>query len=88
MTDASQTEKDFSTKWNKFAYGAFIVVSLYFFFFNKDLSTAVANFGIALVFDPFNQQQAWSNRPIWQRGWLIIHLLVLFTGFGFLISGY
>lgn len=73
--------KELNPGFYRLAYGAFILLSLYFLFFNHDISMAVANFGIALVFDPFNQQVKRNDRPVWQRVWLIVHLLILLTGF-------
>jgi hypothetical protein len=34
-------------------YGAFVALGLYFLLAKKDISTAMSNFGIALIFDPF-----------------------------------
>ncbi len=71
---------------NRWAYGLFVLVSIYFFV-KGDLGSAVSNFGIALVFDPFDKSVTSSKRPMYQRIWMIVHLLTLFIAFGFLISG-
>jgi hypothetical protein len=55
--------------------------------FSKDLSNAVIQLGIALIFDPFNQETAWSDRSTFQKAWMITHLVILFGLFGWLISG-
>jgi len=39
--------------------------------------------GIALAFDPFDQEQAWKERPNWQKAVLIIHLAVVVALFIF-----
>lgn len=35
---------------------------------------AAMNFGIALAFDPFDLNQTWKDRPMWQKVWLLVHL--------------
>jgi hypothetical protein len=70
----SPKSKDVSEKFNRFAYTAFVILALYFLVFSKDISQALANLGIALVFDPFNPKKSFPERPIYQRAWLIIHL--------------
>jgi len=84
-TDNSQV-KTSSFKFNRWGYGAFVVVSLYFLLISKDLGSAVANLGIALVFDPFDQSVPWNRRPLYQRIWLIIHLAILFGLFGWMLA--
>ena len=85
MTQTSETKKDYSVNWYRFLYVAFVLFSAYFLFVSKDLSSAVSNLGIALVFDPFDQKMSWEKRPIWQRAWLLIHLSLVLLGFGFMI---
>jgi hypothetical protein len=84
MTKTNETPKDYTIRWNKFAYTAFVLLAIYYVFFKQDISSAVANFGIALAFDPFNMQMKWGQRPVWQRAWLIIHLIILLVGFIFM----
>jgi hypothetical protein len=43
-----------------------------------DLGMAGAAFGLSLAFDPFNPAQAWSERPIFQKVWLLALLGVTF----------
>jgi hypothetical protein len=33
--------------------------------------------GIALAFDPFNPEQAWAERPGWQKLALVTHLSIV-----------
>jgi len=44
---------------------------------------AAASLGIALAFDPFDQDQKWNDRPTWQKAVLIIHLGLVAAMFGF-----
>jgi hypothetical protein len=85
MTQTSETQKDYSGKWNRIGYGLLVLLSAYFLFISKDISSAAANLGIALVFDPFDQKVTWAKRPLWQRAWLLIHLSLVLLGFGFMI---
>ena len=39
--------------------------------------------GLALAFDPFDVNQPWKERPIWQKAWLIIHLALVALLFGY-----
>jgi hypothetical protein len=65
-----------STKINRFLYAGFVVLALYYLF-QRDAGTAMANLGIALAFDPFDQKQPWKERPLWQRIWLYTHLALM-----------
>ncbi|MCA6400373.1 MAG: hypothetical protein IM588_16400, partial [Cytophagales bacterium] len=66
-------------KYNRFLYGAFVALGLYFLLAKKDIPTAMSNFGIALIFDPFDQKVMWQNRSLYQRVWLIVHIIILFV---------
>jgi mannose/fructose/N-acetylgalactosamine-specific phosphotransferase system component IIC len=70
------------TSFNKFLYIGFILVGFFQLFFSKDFMQAASSFGIALAFDPFNQDQKWNDRPTWQKAVLLIHLIVVFALFG------
>lgn len=76
MTSEKTTPKDISTTVNRWAYAAFVLLSLYFLFVSKDLVSAASNLGIALIFDPFNPAVKWTNRKNWQKGWLLLHVLL------------
>lgn len=69
-------------KFYRFLYGGFVLFGLYYAIFSKDFSDAAMMLGIALAFDPFNQQQPFNERPTWQKGWLIVHLILVFTFLG------
>jgi len=75
-----------NASFNKYLYTAFVLLSVYYVVFSKDYSSAVGTLGIALAFDPFNQEQPWNERPIWQRGWLIVHLACVAMLFGLMVG--
>ena len=74
-------------KFYRFLYGGFVLFGLYYAVFSKNLSDAGMMLGIALAFDPFNQQQPFNDRPTWQKVWLIVHLILVFTFFGIAFFG-
>ena len=71
------------TPFNKFLYIGFLLLGLFQAFFSKDYIQATASLGIALAFDPFDQEQKWNDRPTWQKTVLIIHLGLVAAMFGF-----
>ena len=71
------------TPFNKFLYIGFLLLGLFQAFFSKDYMNATASLGIALAFDPFNQEEKWNDRPTWQKTILIIHLAAVAALFGF-----
>jgi hypothetical protein len=73
--------KKISNSFNRIAYVSFVGLSLYFFLFSDDFMTGVSNLGIALVFDPFDQQTPWKQRPLYQRAWLMVHVSIVLTLF-------
>lgn len=74
-------------KFYRFLYGGFVLFGLYYAIFSKNYSDAGMMLGIALAFDPFNQLQPFNERPTWQKAWLIVHLILLFTFFGIAFLG-
>jgi H+/Cl- antiporter ClcA len=84
-TKENDKPKDLTFKYNRFLYGAFVALGLYFLLAKKDISTAMSNFGIALVFDPFDQKVMWNNRPAYQQIWLIVHLSIVFGLLGIML---
>ena len=62
---------------NRFLYGTMVLLGLYFLVIRKDPASAMSNLGIALAFDPFDQNVAWRVRPLYQRGWLVVHVAVV-----------
>ncbi|MFM6942634.1 MAG: hypothetical protein ACKOW4_04920 [Aquirufa sp.] len=71
------------TSFNKFLYIGFLLLGLFQAFFSKDYMQAASSLGIGLAFDPFNLEQKWNDRPIWQKTVLIIHLALVAAMFGF-----
>jgi hypothetical protein len=67
---------------NRFMYGAFVLLGMYNLVFRRDPADAMSNFGIALIFDPFNQEIRWVSRPIYQRVWLVVHVALVFVLLG------
>ncbi|CAN5587440.1 hypothetical protein BH11BAC3_BH11BAC3_06960 [soil metagenome] len=77
--------KPANTSFNKYAYAAFVIVAIIFLAM-KDYSQSTIFMGLALVFDPFDQTVKFNQRPVWQRVWLIVHLLVSLGLFGWMIA--
>lgn len=76
VINQSGSTKPLSIKFNRIMYGAFVLLSFYFFL-TCSYADAVSNLGLALIFDPFDQTVRWDNRPVWQRIWLIAHLMIM-----------
>jgi hypothetical protein len=80
---------DFSKKFNRILYVGFIIMAAYFVFISKDYGSALSNAGIALAFDPFDQQVKWNDRPLYQRVWLIVHVTLVLAGLIYgLVNGF
>lgn len=69
--------KNFSPVYNKVLYALFVFLMVYRVVIKEDYLDGASSLGIALIFDPFDQNRKWNNRPLWQRAWLIVHLLLL-----------
>jgi hypothetical protein len=80
MTVANENSKpkDHMAKFNRWLYAAFVLLSVYFLT-TRQLESAMTNLGIALIFDPFDQKVTWSNRPMYQRLWLMVHATIVMT---------
>jgi hypothetical protein len=63
--------------FNTAFYAMFLLLTIYHVVFREDFLDAASTLGIALIFDPFDQKMAWNQRPVWQRTWLILHLIIL-----------
>jgi len=68
--------------FNKFLYLGFLVLGLFQAIVSKDFVQAAASMGIGLAFDPFDTEQKWNDRPMWQKVVLIIHLALVAAMFG------
>lgn len=74
------------TPYTKYIYAGFILIALYYTFIQYDYSSAAIQLGIALAFDPFNPDQKWQDRPLWQRAWLVVHLAFTAALFGLAVG--
>jgi hypothetical protein len=81
MEETMKTTQKASPIFNRMAYGAFLILGIYFALFSKDYPSALGNFGIALVFDPFDQTVKFPERPLYQKIWLITHASLAIVGF-------
>lgn len=73
--------------FNKYLYLGFVLFGLYQLIVQHSALEAATQFGIALIFDPFDTNQPWKERPIWQKGVLILHLAVVAALFGYEVGG-
>jgi hypothetical protein len=71
------------TPFNKVLYIGFLFLGLYQAIFSKDFIQAASSLGIGMAFDPFNPEQKWNDRPMWQKATLLIHLAIVAVLFGF-----
>jgi len=74
------------TSFNKYLYIGFVLFGIYELAFRHSAGDAATYMGIALAFDPFNQEQPWKERPTWQKAILIIHLAIVAGLFGYMIG--
>ncbi len=70
------------TPFNKFLYIGFLLLGIYQAIFAKDYMQAAASLGIGLAFDPFDTEQKWNDRPLWQKAVLILNLALVAAMFG------
>lgn len=73
-----------SNRINRAGYALFMALAAYLLI-KGDYDMAVSNFGIALVFDPFDASVKWSDRPLYQRAWLLCHVSLSFAGFAMIV---
>lgn len=67
---------------SKYLYVAFLLLGFYQAFFSKEYMESASSLGIGLAFDPFNTEESWNERPMWQKGVLIVHLGFVAAMFG------
>jgi len=65
------------TSFNKYLYIGFVLFGLYELFIKRSAWEAATHLGIALIFDPFDANQPWKDRPQWQKAILILHLALI-----------
>jgi hypothetical protein len=80
-----QTIKTFSrtNRFNRYAYVIYLILVVYLFV-KEDYEWAFINLSMSLVFDPFDVSIKWQNRTLYQRGWLLVHVTLVFAGLIFL----
>ena len=83
--NVSAKPKDWTKSFNKVLYTGFVLITVFYLLFSKNIPEAVASLGIALIFDPFNPKQPWGQRPLYQRVWLIVHVSIVLLGFIYII---
>lgn len=81
VTKPTPTVRNISPVFNRILYIAFVLLAMYYALFSPDKMQGVSMFGIALIFDPFDQQVAFNKRPMWQRAWLILHVAAVLVAF-------
>lgn len=84
MKQVANINKAQTNRINRSAYIIFLALVVYLFI-KGDYDDAIANLGIAMVFDPFDSFVKWNDRPRYQRAWLIVHVTLVFAGVAFLI---
>lgn len=67
-------------------YAMFVLLAIYQGIFSENYVQAASNMALALIFDPFDQQEPWGERPTWQKAWLICHLGMAAALLGYGIS--
>ena len=81
ITTNKKTQSDLI---NRYGYILFLILVIYQAA-TGDLEWAVANLGIALIFDPFDSSVKWQDRLLYQKLWMIFHLLLVAAGFVYLL---
>ena len=83
--NVSSKPKDWTNSFNKILYTGFLLIAIFYLLFSKNITEALTSLGIALIFDPFNPKQAWSQRPFYQRIWLFLHVAIVLLGFVYIL---
>lgn len=83
--ESSVKTKPQNGKFEKAAYAVFVLAGIYFLI-RKDYSNAVVFWGLAPIFEPFDAKIPFGKRPLYQRIWLIAHVLITLTAFVVLIA--
>jgi hypothetical protein len=60
-----------------------MLLSVYHLVVAHSFSDAMSCLGIALIFDPFDNSVKWGNRPVYQRAWLVVHVILVLILLGF-----
>jgi hypothetical protein len=79
-----KTTRNFTNGFYRFMYWAFVALAIYFFA-TRQFGSAMSNLGLALMFDPFRHEVTWTNRPRYQKVWLIAHIALLLILVGLVV---
>lgn len=66
-----------SNRFNRLVYFAFIITGILYIAFKHNASDSIIYFGLALAFDPFDQEVKWADRSIYQKLLLVLHLALV-----------
>ncbi len=66
-----------SNRFNRLVYFAFIITGILNIALKHNVSDAVIYFGLALAFDPFDQEVKWADRNVYQKLLLSLHLALV-----------
>lgn len=69
------TSKPAAKNFNKPAYIIFAALGI-LYAIKKDFANACVFWNLAVVFDPFDVNKPFNNRPLYQRIWLFVHVIV------------
>ncbi len=67
-----------SARTNRVAYGTLVLAGVVFLVL-RDCPNAIIMLGMSLIAEPFDSTVKFSERPLWQRLWLSVHLATLYT---------
>ena len=70
---------------NRILYGLFVSLGLYFVSVASQPADGISNFGLALIFDPFDSRIPWNLRPRYQKIWLFVHVGIVLAGLVYLL---
>lgn len=73
-----EATKPVNRNFNRVAYCIFLAAGLYFCI-TKDYNNAVIFWGLAPIFDPFDQKISFGKRPVYQRVILIVNVIATLT---------
>jgi hypothetical protein len=62
----------------RIGYSLMLGISCLAAFYLKDYGLCLSGLGLALIFDPFDANIPFVQRPLFQKAWLIVHLTVLY----------
>lgn len=87
IMDISKVYKP-SNRLNRLVYVAFIITGIVYIALKHNPSDAVIYFGLALAFDPFDQEVKWADRNIYQKLLLSLHLALVLGLIVYLVFKY